>query len=383
MKPASLDLISAQETSSRLGISRASLYAYVSRGLIRSFASPHDPRQRLYALDDVEALVKRRTQFRRPTAAAATALDWGLPVLETALTQIKDGHLLYRGVDAVDLAETAPLEDAACLLIGDIAADAFALPSPPISPLAGPALGSQGFVSQAIHLLSEQASENRQHPNREIATILRLMAAAGSGADPGIMPLHRHLASSWNVSAEAADAIRRALVLCADHELSASAFAVRVAASTGASLRNAVIAGLAALSGPLHGGATDHMRAFLEECDDRGGRAPSQSKAFPSFHHPLYPEGDPRGATLVKDLPLRAIDAAILRESEHAGEGPTVDAGLVMMERAYDLPRGAAFALFAIGRTAGWLAHAVEQRQQATLIRPRARYVVAQDKAFP
>lgn len=376
MKPASLDLISAQETASRLGISRASLYAYVSRGLIRSFASPHDPRQRLYALDDVETLVKRRTRFRRPAAAAATALDWGLPVLETALTQIEDGRLLYRGVDAVELAETATLEDVACLLIGSVDSDAFALPSPPLGPLPGPALGSHAFVSQAIRLLSEPGSE--AHPSQEIAAILRLMAAAASGEEPGTDPLHRHLASGWRVSSEAADAIRRALVLCADHELSASAFAVRVVASTGASLRNAVIAGLAALSGPRHGAATDEVRDFLEECDRRGGTALADDQTLPSFHHPLYPQGDPRGAALIEGLPLRAIDAAILRESENrTGERPTVDAGLVMMERAYNLPRGTAFALFAIGRTAGWLAHAIEQRRQATLIRPRARYVVS------
>ncbi|NIX76778.1 citrate synthase [Microvirga terricola] len=378
MKPASLDLISAQETSSRLGISRASLYAYVSRGLIRSFASPHDPRQRLYALDDVEALVKRRTRFRRPTAAAATALDWGLPVLETALTQIEDGRLLYRGVDAVELAETATLEEVVRLLIGDVDPKAFTLPSSPVGPLAGPALGSSEFVSQAIRLLSEPGSE--VNPSREIAAILRLMVAAASGGEPGTAPLHRHLAASWQASSEAADAIRRALVLCADHELSASAFAVRVVASTGASLRNAVIAGLAALSGPRHGAATDEVRDFLEDCDRHGGTM--DDRTLPSFHHPLYPQGDPRGAALIERLPLRVVDAAILRESEsRTGERPTVDAGLVMMERAHNLPRGAAFALFAIGRTAGWLAHAIEQRRQATLIRPRARYAVAQDKA--
>ena len=97
MDAASLDLATAEEASSRLGISRASLYAYVSRGLIRSFASPHDPRQRLYALEDVETLAERKARFRRPAVAAATALDWGLPVLETSITQIRDGRLFYRG----------------------------------------------------------------------------------------------------------------------------------------------------------------------------------------------------------------------------------------------------------------------------------------------
>ena len=240
MSAASLDLTSAEEASSRLGISRASLYAYVSRGLIRSFSSPHDPRQRLYALDDVEALVERKARFRRPAVAAATALDWGLPVLETSITQIKDGRLFYRGQDAIALARTATLEDTARLLIGGLDEEAFRLLRIAGS-LPGPAFGPHAFVAQAVRLLSEPAP--RETRAAEVAAILRLVAAAASGADPGTEPIHRHLASAWKAPPQAVEAIRRALVLCADHELSSSAFAVRVTASTGASLRNAVIAG--------------------------------------------------------------------------------------------------------------------------------------------
>jgi citrate synthase len=386
MRVVSLDMTSAAEASSRLGISRASLYAYVSRGLIRSFSSPHDPRQRLYALDDVEALVKRRTRFRRPAVAAATALDWGLPVLETSITRIEEGRLFYRGVDALTLSETATLEDTVRLLAGDANWD---VPLPPLKPSGTPGLGPRDFVAQAIRLLSDQASGDTQPPAVEIATILRLMGAAGSGADPGLAPINGHLASAWGVSTQACDAVRRALVLCADHELSASAFAVRVAASAGASLRNAVIAGLATLSGSLHGGATEHVRALVEDCETSGGLNRLASRLagrepLPGFHHQLYPDGDPRGAALLAGVPLRPLDAAILQQVERAGGGwPTIDAGLVMMERAYGLPRGAAFALFAIGRSAGWLAHAMEQRSQATLIRPRARYVLAETAPSP
>ncbi|MBD2747245.1 citrate synthase family protein [Microvirga sp. BT688] len=367
MGAASLDLTSAEEASSRLGISRASLYAYVSRGLIRSFSSPHDPRQRLYALDDVEALVERKARFRRPTVAAATALDWGLPVLETGITQIRDGRLFYRGQDAIALSQTANLEDVAHLLIGALDEDTFNRPSPMPPSLPGPAFGPHGFVAQAIRLLSEPAG--RETRATEVAAILRMTAVAASGTNPGTEPLHRHLASAWKAPPQAAGAIRRGLVLCADHELSSSAFAVRVTASTGASLRNAVIAGLAALSGPYHGGMTERIRAFL----DSPGTAP-----HPGFRHRLYPEGDPRARALLENVPLLASDATTLRMIANTSGGlPSIDVALVMMERAYGLPVGAAFTLFAIGRTAGWLAHAIEQRTQATLIRPRARYVAA------
>ena len=369
MSPPSLALIPAEDAVRRLRISRASLYAYVSRSLIRSFSSPHNPRERLYALDDVEALVERKARFRRPAVAAATALDWGLPVLETSITRIKDGRLSYRDRDAILLARTATLEDTARLLIGGLDETAFQLPSRlPECPGAS-AFGPHAFVSQAVRLLSEPAPKEARAA--EVAAILRLVAAAGSGADPGAEPIHRHLAASWNAPPGSVEPIRRALVLCADHELSSSAFAVRVTASTGASLRNAVIGGLVALSGPYHGGMTERVRAFLDN-----------PKAFPRpvFRHRLYPEGDPRGPALLEAVPLLASDATTLRAIEAAGEKPGIDAALVMMERAYGLPAGAAFTLFAVGRTAGWLAHAIEQRSQARLIRPRAHYQVAEEE---
>jgi citrate synthase len=179
------------------------------------------------------------------------------------------------------------------------------------------------------------------------------------------------LVSAWRAPLQATDAIRRALVLCADHELSSSSFAVRVTASTGASLRYATIAGLVALSGPYHGGMTERVRAFL----DNPGTAP-----HPGFRHRLYPDGDPRAQALLENVPLLASDATTLKTIANAsGDSPSVDVALVMMERAYGLPVGAAFTVFAIGRTAGWLAHAIEQRSQAALIRPRARYVAADE----
>ncbi|MBX3232419.1 MAG: citrate synthase [Labilithrix sp.] len=184
-------------------------------------------------------------------------------------------------------------------------------------------------------------------------------------------------------------AMNAALVLCADHELNVSSFAVRVAASAGASLPACVLAGLAALSGPRHGGATraveeltlaigapEHAAAAIAEHRARG-------EAVPGFGHPLYPAGDPRGALLldraVKLAPrargVRVLVAAAsaMKLAEH--EAPTVDVGLVALARALGLPRGAPLAIFACGRLAGWIAHALEQQREGHLLRPRARYV--------
>jgi citrate synthase len=375
---ASLNLATASEAAGRLGISRSSLYAYVSRGLVRSFTSPEDPRERLYSLDDVDALVRRRTRLRRPAVAAATALDWGLPVLETGITRIQDGRLFYREVDAVEFAEKATLEEAACLLVG-FESYPFAMPSPKLAGHHRPALGSGGLPARAIGLLCNPEPEPADLP-RSVAAILRTMAAAAAGSSPGVRPIHSHLAKAW-FTPDAADAIRRALVLCADHELSASAFAVRVAASTGASLRQAVIAGLATLSGPLHGGATDRARDFLRQAEaGHSAVLAAQGKAPPGFGHPLYPDGDPRAEALIGALPLSGADLRLLSlVGEKTGQHPSIDAALVLLERSFRLPEGAAFAIFAIGRTAGWLAHAVEQRRTGSLIRPRARYVLAEE----
>jgi citrate synthase len=235
-----------------------------------------------------------------------------------------------------------------------------------------PVDGLHGFVTQAVRFLSEPSPKELRAA--EVASILRLMAAAGSGADPGTEPLHHHLAKAWKAP-QASDVIRRVLVLCADHELSSSAFAVRVTASTGASLRHAVIAGHVALSGPYHGGQTERVRAFLE--------APGKASPL-GFRHRFYPEGDPRAAAILHHVPLLASDATTLQAVQNAtGDKPSIDTALVMVERAYGLPRGAAFMLFAIGRTAGWLAHAIEQRSQAQLIRPRARYRVEEEPVIP
>jgi citrate synthase len=376
-------LADAAHASARLGVSRASLYSYVSRGLVRSFASPRDPRERLYSLDDVEALIRRRVRLRRPTIAAATALDWGLPVLETALTRVENGRLFYRGEDAIRLAGRATLEEVAALLIPDLDPWAFASASAR-RPLPAPASPPAPFLDAAIQNLSRAETDRDGEIGRAVRAILDLVAAA-AGATAGDNPIHARLAAAWGLDATGANAVRRALVLCADHELSSSAFAVRVAASTGAALKEAVIAGLATLSGPRHGGATNRVRELLETGDDPAGwrrlRARLEAgEAAVAFAHHLYPDGDPRAAALLGALPpasktarrdrarIRAIGALV-------GQKPSLDVGLVALERALTLPRGAAFAIFAVGRTVGWLAHAVEQRGQGGLIRPRARYI--------
>jgi len=170
-------------------------------------------------------------------------------------------------------------------------------------------------------------------------------------------------------------------VLVADHELNASAFSARVAASTGASLAAAALAGIATLSGPRHGGATAAVRAFAAEAEQLGpreaiGRRLQDDRALPGFGHPLYPDGDPRAAALLERFrPPRELDSLQQAVREVAGLPPNVDFALMAAAEALKLPKDAPFAIFAVARCAGWIAHAIEQGQADTLIRPRARYV--------
>jgi citrate synthase len=180
-----------------------------------------------------------------------------------------------------------------------------------------------------------------------------------------------------------------ALVLCADHELPVSTFVARCVASSEATPYAVVIAALSAMGGVKHGGQTELVEAFMREAEDVGDARQAISgrlrrgEGIPGFGHSLYPGGDPRGAELLRltsvaypDSSAVALSAAVAEEAlELVGERPTVDFGLVTLARTLGLPPRAAVALFALGRTVGWIGHAMEQYESGSLIRPRARYV--------
>jgi citrate synthase len=102
----------------------------------------------------------------------------------------------------------------------------------------------------------------------------------------------------------------------------------------------------------------------------------AQGSAMPGFGHPLYPDGDPRAKALLSGLTVPPILAQLRAESEAAtGLAPNIDFALVARARILPLTTDTPFSLFAVGRMAGWHAHALEQLQTGQLIRPRARYV--------
>ncbi len=380
--------ISAEEAQARLGVKLQTLYAYASRGLIANRADTNDPRRSLYAAEDITRLTLRKMRGRR-ASVAQEALSFGEPVLTSALTTIAGGRLYYRGQDAAELAKTATLEDVARLLWACDEDPFQALSAHPVA-VSGPESRGRAFALLAHRAANDPAMSGRAERalKREAASVLAdLVDAMCAGSRSG--PMHERLARTWRIEGQRVDVLRRALVLTADHELNASTFAARVVASTGAPLAASALAGLAALSGPLHGGMTVQVNSFIAEVrrasDPKAAAMQrlAQGLDVPGFGHPLYPNGDPRAKAIQTAVHYSEEMYAIAQAGETVtGSPPNLDFALVALCRTLGLPSEAAFTLFTVGRMVGWLAHALEQRSSGGgLIRPRARYVGPQPGA--
>jgi citrate synthase len=371
--------IERDEMLALLGVRSQTLYAYVSRKLMAARPDPADPRRSLYSRADADRLIARRSRGRRAAEVAENAIAWGEAILPTAISTVAGGRLFYRGRDAVELAETASLEDTAALLWG---IEAF-----PAQPLQLAFDTELAPIAAAMSMLGQTAAKANPSAGRtlpslveESALLLRSIASA-LGADLGSRAtIAAGFARRWRCDRAGAAALRTALVVMADHELNASTFAARVTASTGAPLAAAALAGLSALLGPAHGGAIHRVASLFDDAQRIGpARAIRERLArgepIAGFGHPLYPDIDPRAAALLELVELP--DAlAELRRRAHAATGrePNVDFASAALAVVLGLPADAPFLLFAAARSAGWLAHGMEQALSGRLIRPRARY---------
>ncbi|MFO1267739.1 MAG: citrate/2-methylcitrate synthase [Rubrivivax sp.] len=220
-----------------------------------------------------------------------------------------------------------------------------------------------------------------------LALDARRLPAALDTADP-VLALARALGVPER-KRKAIEVLRTALVLTADHELNASTFAARVAASTGASLHACLSAALAAFSGPRHGGASEQVEWLVREAGEPARAAATvgdrlrRGERLAGFGHPLYPQGDPRAPPLLECAAALAPRSTRLRtvlalaDAVHATGRPkaNIDVGIAAACAALELPLGLGPALFAIGRTAGWVANVLEQQASPAVLRPRARFV--------
>ena len=318
------------------------------------------------------ALGARAARGRKTADIAASAFSWGEPAITTGVSTVRHGVLVYRGLDAVEWAETATLETTAGLLWRAGADVRFPAPA---ARLANPFEALAALAVESAPSLGRSADRLRRDAETAIGHVAASLGVAG-----GDEPIHARLGRAWSLAPADLDRVRRTLVLIADHELNASAFAARVAASTGASVAAALLAGLCALSGPRHGGAGRALNALMNEAAKIGAGAAvggwlSREHGLPGFGHPLYPGGDPRAVAMLDGLAIDGVACGVREAALDApGARPNVDFALAAFARASRLPADAPFSLFLIGRSVGWAAHIVEQVATRTLIRPRARY---------
>ena len=237
--------LTAEQALKSLGVRPQTLYANVSRGRIRAKPDPADVRRSLYNGNDIARLAERRAGRRPAETVAAQAIGWGEPVLASGISTIANGRLW-------PLWQTSPVR----LHAGAKAAR---------MPMSGTPIGRL-LAAAAERAALDPPSRGRAPAvlKAEAETLFDTLLSASLGTVTGRLdlPVHTRLATAWR-KPRAEDILRRTLVLLADHELNASTFAVRVAASTGASLSAGLLVGLATLSGPLHGGASRALSSLF------------------------------------------------------------------------------------------------------------------------
>jgi citrate synthase len=405
--------VGAGEAARRLGIKPATLYSYVSRGVLRR-RTGEDGRSSLFDAGEVESLA-RRGRPRHPGA--------GEFVIESALTEITSDRACYRGFDITALAARYELEDAAWLLWtgelngrdrGPWRASEAALRAGRAAQAALPSgtLPLERFGVIVPALAATDPLRLQLDPPAVIAAGQAIMAglvdclpaahradaaaAGGTGLSRGAGPdggsgLTGRL---WGrlclgePDERLRDALRVALVLLADHELAASTFAARVAASVRADPYAVVATGLGAAGGALHGGASLGVEAMLaaaagpQDVTRVVGSLLRRGERIPGFGHFVYRAGDPRAAFLLGEIRARApgsprLAVADALVQEVVGRGlptPNIDFALAVLASVAGMVPGAAEAVFAVARTAGWIGHALEEYARHTPLRPRARY---------
>jgi citrate synthase len=394
-----MDWLDTRQATHRLGVKRETLYAYVSRGLLRSHRTA-DGRESRFAADEIEALA-RRGRPRQASRQPSLDID-----ISTSITEI-DGHRVrFRGHDALELARSASFEQVAELLWTgvlpervtswhgdsfDVTTDRLGSRMRVVAALAGARPGAD-HRSDGEHTISEG--------RRLIATLVDSLPVAGDGRCPRLVladgSVNRGTVAGrlWarltprRARPPLVSTLNGALVVLADHEMAASALAARVAASTRAGVHGVVAAGMGALSGPLHGGESRRARRLVERTattppDVVVDDALARYGRLPGFGQFLYPDGDPRARLLLELLrdagdhqALDLVDRLAAAARRRGIPPPNVDLALATLTLVTDMADDAGEVIFVVSRTAGWVAHACEEYHERPLrFRPRATYV--------
>ena len=370
------------EALARLGVKAQTLYAYVSRGRIAARPDPEDARRSLYAVADIVRLSGDEPEtddigllLPPPETADRPELE-----LRSAVSMTARDRLFYRGLDAVQLADSATLEEAARRMWDARSLNPFVEVRPRVG--STPGASARARLFSALARRADEDGEFKLRPPEalrlECARVLDEAVDAVAGPGPRLF-LHQRLARTWKVQERDAHLVRRALVLAGDDGLDAAALATRTAADGGASPAGAAFAGLATLMGSTAitdlGRAADWVVAVRRQAADAARRA-HEAGVLSGFGDSAWPRGDPRAAALLAVADLPPDLARALREGETlTGRAPAFGLALVAVARRLELPRDAAADLLMIGRLSGLLAHALDQMTNGSPIRARLRYV--------
>lgn len=425
-------MLTASEAAARLGVKIGTLYAYVSRGWLKSYRRKVG-REALYRRAEVDALrgVNAPQRGRRarnlPDASlwvtiaqppGVDSLISGVIVAESGISSIIDGQLAYRGYPIEELVQHASFEEVCLLLwngerptpeeVEDLRAEIASarIPAPVADALSAVGRGVPPLLRLAVMMPVLAATERLIPPSSRIERARLIIRTLPLALDRSVSAMRNgHSGKPDTVHGMAASllscvfgefsewdrrALDRMLIACAEHELNASTFAARVVASTGADLYASVLAALCSLSGPIHGGACDRIENMFAQLES-GSHLEDLLEMFderrllpPGFGHAIYPDGDPR-AILLKRVAVsiarrkgkRLLETAIKVEDaiwKRQHLRPNLDFYLTVSARMLGFPHGLPAAIFALGRTAGWIAHSLEQYSNNRLIRPRMRY---------
>ncbi|MDE0804906.1 MAG: excisionase family DNA-binding protein [Acidimicrobiales bacterium] len=384
--------MTSEQAAQRLGVKAETLYAYVSRGLIQSEKVPGQRRSR-FLRADVE---RHASRSRRGGRSAGFEV-----VVETELTLLEPaGRLSYRGWDVASAATESTFEAVASWLwTGEatptpfVASDAMAsaarsavavLPELPPIDRFRTALAAMRHVDPfRADRRPSAVADTARSTVAALVDSLDLLARHDARAGASVAERLWPRITAAKPSAGRIRLLDAVLVLLADHELASSTFAARVAASTWADPYLVLQAGLAVLGGPLHGGASEQARGLVREASETSaaeaiGRRLGNGERIPGFGHRVYESADPRADVVFRVLgdgvpPVVPEIAAVM--SERRLPFPNIDFALAAAAEHYEFVEGATEAVFAVARTVGWLAHAIEEYEHALRFRPRAAYV--------
>lgn len=362
-------LIGSTEAAATLGVSKPTLYAYVSRGMV-SRRTAIDGRTSLYDRAEIETLA-RRGRRRAPTERPSIDVR-----IATAVTRLDDDSPAYRGVRVLDLLDRGFEEVAELVMTGSLRVepDAWRPDTDDLDRVrtvveaAGPLPPVTQLALAAIALREDDTTSAAPIARRLVSLAPSILGGPADGS------VAERLTAAWapHTPPELVRAVETALVLLADHELATSTLAVRVAASVRTAPALALATGLHAVAGRYHGAASEAAAGLFAEAA-RSGAGPTierrlrAGERLPGFGHSVYRDGDPRFRPLLDRVlgvpaPARRLGTVgdVVAEAGRAiGHLPNIDLALGALTHVAGLPTDAP--IFAVARIAGWSAHHDEE----------------------